>query len=87
MSEEMGKLLFGKDVPAPKVWVICEGKDCGAILTSERSIKVGMGQRCYRKHRGLPWPLRKRTAGTGVPLSDEPFVESGGVGYRRKKYD
>ena len=87
MSNEIGLLLFGKDVPAPKVWVICKGENCGAILTSERSIKVGMGQRCYRKHRGLSWPLRKRGDGQGVPISDEPFAESGGAGYRRKKYD
>jgi len=83
---EVGRLLYGKDVPVPKVWVICKGKDCGAILTSPRSIKVGMGQRCYRKHRGLTWPLRKRTAGTGVPIDDAKFSESGGVEYRRKKY-
>ncbi len=82
---EMARLLFGKDVPMPKTYVLC-GR-CGEILTSARSIRRGMGQRCYRKHRGLPWPLRKRTAGTGIPISDERFSESGGTGYRRKKYD
>ena len=79
---EMGKLLYGKDVPPPKVWVICQGKDCGAILTSPRSIKVGMGQRCWRKHRGLPWPLKKED----TLLNTVPFAESGGAGYRRKRY-
>ncbi len=84
---DTARLLFGKDVPMPKTYVICKGKNCGAILTSPRSIKVGMGQRCYRKHRGLPWPLRERTLGTGVPIDDAKFSESGGLGYRRKKYD
>ena len=84
---EIGRLLLGKDVPAPKSYVLCSG--CGTILTSPQSIKWGEGKRCRWKRQereGTRVYRRKRTDGQGVPISDEPFVESGGTGYRRKKY-
>ena len=58
---------------------------CGGLLTSKRSIRLGMGQRCYRAIRGLDWPLRK--AGHGPPIDDVPFTESGGKHYQRKQYE
>jgi len=54
---------------------------CGELLTSPRSRKKGIGQRCWRAERGLP-PL------TWKPKNDVdsvPFVESGDKGYRQMK--
>ena len=81
---EIGRLLFGKDVPAPKTYVLCTG--CGNILTSPRSIRWGEGQRCRWKRLGPNRPRRKRGAGQGVPISDVPFAESGGKSYRTRRY-
>ena len=62
---------------------------CGGRLTSPRSIRLGMGQRCYRRVRGLDWPLRKRTStvGQGMPIDDVDFTESGGEYYQMKLYE
>ncbi len=85
----MGKILLNQSRPV-KDWSICIG--CGAVLTSPQTVSRREGQRCHRKRKkaeGTFVPGRgqwKRTAGTGVTISDEPFVESGGTGYRRKKY-
>ena len=52
-------------------------KVCNGVLTSKRSIKLGMGQRCYRRVRGLDWPLRPRTSGTGPPIDDVDWEITG----------
>ena len=86
---KIGRLLLGKDVPAPKSFVLCRG--CGTILTSPQSIKWGEGKRCRWKRQEKEGtrvyrPRRKRGDGQGMPISDVEFTDSGGSGYRRKKY-
>ena len=46
--------------------VYCEM--CGHMLTSPRSKRLGIGQRCKWKRDGRP--TRKRTAGQGMPIDD-----------------
>ena len=56
---------------------------CGEVLTSERSIKRGYGQRCGWRVYGR----RKRSSNVsqGSPISDVPFVESGTKNYVQLK--
>ncbi len=56
---------------------------CGQVLLSKRSIKRGYGQRCGWKKYGR----RKRSSNVsqGMPISDEPFVYSGGKEYQQMK--
>lgn len=58
--------------------VICATKygGCGEVLTSPRSIRFGMGQRCRWANFGRP--QRKRSH-----LMKSPWVVSGGKGYQR----
>lgn len=58
---------------------------CGQPLTSPRSVRLGIGQRCKWKRDGRP--QRKRTRGQGMPIDDVPFSESGGKHYQRKLYE
>lgn len=48
---------------------------CGHVLTSPRSKRLGIGQRCKWKRDGRP--TRKRTAGQGTPIDDVPFTTTG----------
>ncbi len=41
---------------------------CGSVLTSPRSKRLGIGQRCKWKRDGRP--TRKRSAGQGTPIDD-----------------
>ncbi len=56
---------------------------CGQILRSRRSQERGYGQRCGWKKYGR----RKRSSNVsqGMPISDEPFVYSGGKEYQQMK--
>jgi len=62
--------------------IICAYDGCEQILTSPRSIRIGMGQRCYRKFRGLPWPLGPRD----TSVNSVAFVESGSHKTRMWRY-
>jgi len=59
---------------------------CGQPLTSPRSIRLGIGQRCRWATEGK---VRKRTTtpGQGMPIDDVNFSESGGRYYQRKLYE
>ena len=52
----------------------CSGKGCNALLTSPRSIRLGIGQRCKWKRDGRPTRKRSSNVSQGMPISDEPFV-------------
>lgn len=60
---------------------------CGAILTSPRSKRLGIGQRCKWKRDGRPTRKRTSTVGQGMPIDDVDFTESGGKYYQRKLYE
>ncbi len=47
---------------------------CGGILTSPRSIRLGIGQRCKWKRDGRPTRKRSSNVSQGMPISDESFV-------------
>jgi len=49
---------------------------CGFVLTSPRSKRLGIGQRCKWKRDGRP--TRKRGAGQGMPIDDVDFTVTGG---------
>ena len=50
---------------------------CGGRLTSPRSIRLGIGQRCKWKRDGRP--TRKRTSTlVGMPIDDVDFTIIGG---------
>jgi len=49
---------------------------CGHVLTSPRSKRLGIGQRCKWKRDGRP--TRKRTSGQGIPIDDIEFIVTGG---------
>jgi len=54
--------------------IFCE--TCGQELTSPRSRRLGIGQRCKWKRDGRP--TRKRpTHGQGMPIDDVPFTTVG----------
>jgi len=59
---------------------------CGQPLTSPRSIRLGIWQRCLWATQGK---TRKRTTtqGQGMPIDDVAFTESGGRYYQRKLYE
>ena len=67
--------------------VRCSYPGCNAILTSSRSIRLGIGQRCKWKRDGRPTRKRTSTIGQGVPIDDVDFTESGGEYYQRKLYE
>ena len=60
---------------------------CRGVLTSPRSIRLGIGQRCKWKRDGRPTRKRTSTIGQGVPIDDVNFTESGGEYYQRKLYE
>ena len=60
---------------------------CGSRLTSPRSIRLGIGQRCKWERDGKPTRTRTSTIGQGSPISDVNFTESGGEYYQRKLYE
>jgi len=55
---------------------------CGGILTSPRSIRLGIGQRCKWKRDGRPTRKRTRTSGQGMPISDVKFTLGGNKTYQ-----
>ena len=47
---------------------------CGNLLTSPRSRKKGIGQRCWREERGLPpLPYQRMNAIDEVPFKDTGY--------------
>ena len=60
---------------------------CGQPLTSPRSIRLGIGQRCKWKRDGRPTRKRTTTQGQGMPIDDVDFTESGGTHYQRKLFE
>ena len=67
--------------------VRCSYPGCNAILTSPRSRRLGIGQRCKWKRDGRPTRKRTSTLGQGVPIDDVDFTESGGEYYQRILYE
>lgn len=63
--------------------IFCEM--CGSPLTSPRSRRLGIGQRCKWKRDGRP--VRKRGAGQGMPIDDVPFTVTGAKYYVQVKLD
>lgn len=59
---------------------------CGEELTSPRSRRLGIGQRCKWKRDGIT-RTRTTTQGQGMPIDDVDFTESGGRYYQRKLYE
>lgn len=59
---------------------------CDAPLTSPRSRRLRIGQRCKWKRDGRR-PRRKRSdnVSAGMPIGDVPFVVSGGKEYQQMK--
>lgn len=60
---------------------------CGHVLTSPRSKRLGIGQRCKWKRDGRPTRKRTKTLGTGMPIDDVPFILSGGKHYVQLRID
>jgi len=60
---------------------------CGQPLTSPRSIRLGIGQRCKWKRDGKPTRTRSERVSQGMPIDDVDFSESGGRYYQRKLYE
>ena len=58
---------------------------CGKPLTSPRSRRLGIGQRCKWKRDGRPKRKRSSNVSQGMPISDVPFVVSGGKEYQQMK--
>lgn len=51
---------------------------CGGVLTSPRSRRKGIGQRCYREERGLPpLPYQRKSAIDEVPFNDSGYYTKG----------
>lgn len=48
--------------------IFCER--CGQVLTSPRSKRLGIGQRCKWERDGKPTRKRTKTLGTGPPIDD-----------------
>ena len=60
---------------------------CGELLTSPRSIRLGIGQRCKWKRDGRPTRRRSTKVSQGMPIDDVDFSESGGKYYQRKLFE
>ena len=60
---------------------------CGELLTSPRSIRLGIGQRCKWKRDGRPTRKRSSKVSQGLPIDDVDFSESGGKYYQRKLFE
>ena len=60
---------------------------CGHILTSPRSIRLGIGQRCKWRRDGRPTRTRSSRVSQGMPIDDVDFTESGGKLYQRKLFE
>ena len=60
-------------------YIFC--RRCGATLTSERTRKKGIGQRCWREERGLP-PLQWKPKSA---IDAVPYVYSGNESYQQMK--
>ena len=58
---------------------------CGHSLTSPRSRRYGKGQRCRWLTEGRPKRKRSANVSQGMPISDEPFVLTGGRDYVQLK--
>ena len=59
---------------------------CGGILTSPRSIRLGIGQRCKWKRDGRPTRKRTKTQ-WGVPIEDCKFVTVGTKTYVQTRFE
>ena len=60
---------------------------CGQPLTSPRSIRLGIGQRCKWKRDGRPTRKRSTHVSQGMPIDDVAYTISGGKGYVRKLWE
>ena len=58
---------------------------CGASLTSPRSRRLGIGQRCKWIRDGRPTRKRSSNVSQGMPISDVPFVVSGNKEYQQMR--
>ncbi len=58
---------------------------CGELLTSPRSRRLGIGQRCKWKRDGRPVRKRSSNVSQGMPISDVPFKYQGSREYRQMK--
>jgi len=58
---------------------------CGGLLTSPRSIRLGIGQRCKWRRDGRPTRKRSSNVSQGMPISDVKFIVSGGKEYVQLK--
>lgn len=58
---------------------------CDTPLTSPRSRRLGIGQRCKWKRDGRPKRTRTSRGSQGMPIGDEPFVYSGNEKYQQMK--
>lgn len=66
--------------------VLC--RRCGEILTSPRSIRLGIGQRCkWAEDEENGTRIRRNTEITKSVKDEVPFKESGGRHYQRGYYD
>jgi len=63
--------------------ILCEA--CGRELISPRSRRLRIGQRCKWKRDGRPKRKRSSNVSQGMPISDVPFVVSGGQEYQQMK--
>ncbi len=53
--------------------IICSYEGCNSRLTSPRSRRLGIGQRCKWKRDGKPTRKRSSNVSQGMPISDVPF--------------
>ena len=58
---------------------------CGVPLTSPRSRRLRIGQRCKWKRDGRPKRKRSSNVSQGMPISDVRFVVSGGKEYQQMR--
>ena len=60
---------------------------CNGELTSPRSIRLGIGQRCKWRRDGRPTRTRSSRVSQDMPIDDVDFTESGGRYYQRKLFE
>lgn len=58
---------------------------CGASLTSPRSRRLEIGQRCKWERDGRPKRKRSTNVSQGMPISDVPFTVSGNKEYQQMR--
>ena len=67
------------------IQVLCSYPGCNHPLTSPRSRRLGIGQRCKWKRDGRPKRKRSTNVSQGMPISDVPFTYSGNKEYQQMK--